>query len=118
VVAHPTDNDHTRRDEVQADLREAYERGRKDARAARRRHPVLMTLTVLAAVVGVVLLALAAVNGSFRGAGEVVDENLAMAADRAEPAVRDAAGDARRTIGDAASGVTSDDRTETADISN
>lgn len=101
MVAHPDGNDGASREELRADLREAYERGRRDARAERKRHPVLMTLTVLAAVVGVVLLALAAMNGSFSGAGRVVDKNLAVAADNAEPVVREAASDARRTINDA-----------------
>lgn len=102
MAAHLTEDDGVRRDDtVRADLREAYERGRKDARAGRKRHPVLMTFTVVAAIVGVVLLALAAINGSFGQAGRVVDQNLAVAADRAEPVVRDAADDVSRTMGGA-----------------
>ncbi len=97
------------RDE-RADLREAYQRGRDDARAARRRHPFLMTLTVLIAAVGLVVLALAAVNGSFGGAGAVMDRNLATAASKAEPAVRDAAGKAGQAVRDA----TAKDRTDPA----
>jgi hypothetical protein len=93
------------------DLREAYERGRRDARLARRRHPVTMTLMVIAALIGVIILALAAVNGSFSGAGDVVDRNLATAADRAEPMVRGAASEAGQAVRDAASS----DRTEAAD---
>ena len=103
-----SDREPAERDD-RADLREAYERGRHDARMARRRHPVLMTLTVIAAIVGVIVLALAAVNGSFSGAGDVVDRNLATAADRAEPVVRGAASDAGQAVHDAASS----DRTET-----
>lgn len=86
-----------------SDLREAYERGRRDERASRKRHPVLMTFTFIAAIVGVVLLALAAVNGSFTSAGGVVDKNLNVAANRAEPVVRDAAssaGEGLRNAGD------------------
>jgi hypothetical protein len=85
-----------------ADLREAYERGRRDAQMARKRHPVLMTLTVIAALIGVVLLVLAAVNGSFSGAGAVVDQNLATAADQAGPAVSNAASQAGQAVRDAA----------------
>ena len=59
--------------------------------------------------ISVGLMALAAINGSFGGAGKVVDQNLSVAADKAEPVVRDAASDAGRAIGDAT------DRTETAD---
>jgi len=77
-----------------ADLREAYERGRRDERAARKRHPFLMTLTIAAALVGVVMLVLAAVNGSFLRAGGVVDRQLALGAQQAAPAVREAAGNA------------------------
>ncbi|MFL5297456.1 MAG: hypothetical protein ACJ798_13830 [Phenylobacterium sp.] len=75
---------------IGADLREAYERGRRDERASRRRHPIFMTLTFAAAVVGVVLLALAAVNGSFTQAGSVVDQNLSIAAGQAQSKVADA----------------------------
>ncbi|RAK64986.1 hypothetical protein [Phenylobacterium kunshanense] len=86
------------RDHDRADLRQAYEMGRKDARRARRRHPLLMTLLFVAAAVGVVLVALAVVNGSFGDAGVVVDQNLATAADKAEPAVRDAAAEASAAV--------------------
>lgn len=99
MAAHPIENDPARREALdRADLREAYERGRRDARASRKRHPVLMTGLVVAALVGLALLALAAVNGSFGGAGQVVDQNLSVAAERAEPVVRDAASDASRAI--------------------
>jgi hypothetical protein len=87
--------------EVQADVREAYERGRRDERASRRRHPIFMTFTLVAAACGVVLLALAAVNGSFTRAGSVVDEKLAIAVSRAEPQVRDAASQAGQSLRDA-----------------
>ena len=92
-------------DLAKADLREAYERGRRDERASRRRHPVAMTLTVVAALVGVVLLALAAVNGSFSRAGGVVDENLNSAVTKAEPQVRDAAAQAGQSLRDAGQSV-------------
>ncbi|MDB5428286.1 MAG: hypothetical protein JWR47_251 [Phenylobacterium sp.] len=87
--------------EVQADVREAYERGRRDERASRRRHPIFMTFTFIAAACGVVLLALAAVNGSFTRAGGVVDENLSIAVSRAEPQVRDAASQTGQSLRDA-----------------
>lgn len=106
MVANSGEMDRDRRnDDTRADLREAYERGRRDARAGRKRHPVLMTFLMVAALVGVVLMVLAAMNGSFGGAGKVVDQNLSVAADRAEPVVRDAAGDASRAIGDATDGT-------------
>ncbi|MDB5445018.1 MAG: hypothetical protein JWQ97_335 [Phenylobacterium sp.] len=88
-----------------ADLREAYERGRRDERASRKRHPLLMTLTLAAALVGVALLALAAVHGSFAGAGGAVDQQLSVATDKAEPAVREAADNAGQSLHDAGQSV-------------
>lgn len=96
------------RDPDRSDLRDAYELGRRDARRNRRRHPVLMTFTIIAAAVGLVVLALAAINGSFSDAGTVVDQNLSVAADQAGPAVRSAASEA----GDAVRDVTAGDRTD------
>jgi len=92
-------------DLARADLRDAYERGRSDERASRRRHPVAMTLTFAAALVGVVLLALAAVNGSFTRAGGVVDQKLNTAVTTAEPQVRDAAAQAGQSLRDAGQSV-------------
>jgi hypothetical protein len=99
VVAHSRDVN----DPAALDLREAYDRGRKDERARRKRHPLLMTLTFIAAIVGVIVVALAAVNGSFGGAGKVVDQNLTVAADKAAPVVKNAADDASRTVRNATS---------------
>ena len=82
-------------------VRAAYRRGRDDERRARKRHPVLMTLTVCAALVGGAVLALAAMEGSFAGAGGKVDTGLNVAAERAEPAVREAASDAGAAISSA-----------------
>jgi hypothetical protein len=87
---------------IGADLREAYERGRRDERASRRRHPIGMTFTFLFAAVGLVLLVLAGVNGSFATAGAQVDEKLQLAANRAGPAVSQAASDAQSKVADAA----------------
>ena len=87
--------------EVQADVRAAYERGRADERASRRRHPVLMTLTFVAAICGVALIALAAANGSFSRGGQVADENLQAAVSKAEPQVRDATSQAGQSLRDA-----------------
>lgn len=96
-----TDRDAAIRRDEAADLREAYERGRTDAKKARRRHPVAMTFIIIAAAIGLIVLALAAVNGSFSGAGTVVDRNLASAANQAEPVVRGAASQAGQAVQDA-----------------
>lgn len=95
-----------------ADLREAYERGRRDERAGRKRHPFLMTLTVALALVGAVLLAMAAANGSFMRAGGVIDDQLNVAADRAAPAVSQAASQAGENLREA--GQAARNRAETA----
>lgn len=81
-----------------SDLKEAYRHGRKDERARRKRHPILMTVLFLLALAGAAFLALAVVNGSFQDAGQVADHNLSVAADRAEPAARAAAGEAAETL--------------------
>ena len=105
MVAARLDTNAAAADLDKADLREAYERGRSDERASRKRHPVSMTLTLIAALVGVVLLGLAAVNGSFTRAGGVVDQNLTTAVNRAEPEVRNAAAQAGQSLRDAGAAV-------------
>jgi hypothetical protein len=91
-----TDEPHNGSD-LTDDLREAYERGRRDERARRRRHPIGMTLTFAFALVGLVVLVLAAINGSFGRAGETIDRRLTIA----RPAVSQAAATAGEQIRDA-----------------
>jgi hypothetical protein len=71
----------------------------------------MMTLTFAAAAVGVIVLALAISNGSFRDGGASVDQRLEAAADRAEPVVRDAVTD----TGDAISAAGRDMKQKAAD---
>ena len=78
-------------------LESAYARGREDGRReerARRSHPVRSLVVGTVAVAGGAVLAVAAWYGSFGRGGEVVDQKLAVAADRAEPVVREAVGEA------------------------
>jgi uncharacterized protein YfaP (DUF2135 family) len=84
-----------------ADAQAAYERGRIDERAARRRHPVMMTVLWVLALAGAAILAVAGYEGSFSRGGQVVDRSLSIAADRAEPTVRGAAVDARQALHEA-----------------
>ena len=93
-------NDDTRATDAldKADLREAYERGRLEERSRRKRHPIGMTLTFAAAAVGVVILALALVNGSFGAAGAQVDQGLQIA----KPVASQAAANAGDQLRDAA----------------
>ena len=96
------------RDHERTDLRQAYEMGRRDARRTRKRHPVMMTILIVAAAVGLIVMALAAVNGSFGSAGTVVDQNLATAADQAAPAVANAAQNAGEAVKSATDGTAGD----------
>lgn len=75
------------------EVRDAYERGRRDERKARKHHPIMMTLTFAAALVGSVVLALAIKEGSFARSGGIVDHGLALATNRAQPVVMDATRD-------------------------
>jgi hypothetical protein len=84
-----------------ADVRDAYEHGRRDALKARKRHPAGMTFLFLAAGVGVAVLAYAAYSGSFSRGGARLDQDLAVAADKAKPMVRNAAHDAGQALKDA-----------------
>jgi hypothetical protein len=84
------------------DIDKAYDRGRRDERARKKRHPMAMSLLFVLAAVGAAMLGLAAYNGSFQGAGEAADQGLATAADQAAPIVQNAAtrtGEAARDAG-------------------
>lgn len=84
------------------ELKTAYDQGRRDERADRKRHPVVMTVLFVLAIAGASLLTLAAVNGSFSTGGEVADQQIATAAEQATPVIQDAAartGEAAREAG-------------------
>ncbi|MDO8799276.1 hypothetical protein [Phenylobacterium sp.] len=89
TISHPTPAPE------EPEVQDAYARGRRDERKARKRHPIMMTLTFAAALVGTVVLALAAKEGSFARSGGIVDHGLAVATDRAQPVMMDAARDLR-----------------------
>jgi hypothetical protein len=87
-------------------VRRAYERGRRDERAARhprrRGSPVLATFLVLAAAAGAFVVYLGISQGSFSRGGQMVDQNLANATSTASGAVHrtvDRAGDALENAG-------------------
>lgn len=83
---------------LERDLHEAYERGRRDERARRRRSPLAIGAVAVAALVGAGLLAVSAWQGSFTQGGAVVDDRIATAADTAEPKLQAAAEDARSAL--------------------
>ena len=80
------------------EVQEAYDKGRRDEKASRRSHPFLAMAGWILAAVGAVVLAVSAYNGSFSRGGQVVDQNLATAADRATPVVQDAANQAGAAV--------------------
>lgn len=85
------------------DLRESYDRGRRDEAGRHKRNWLVTLLTALLALVGALILVLAAINGSFARGGAVLDRQLSIAADNAEPAVRNAAGEVGEEIREAQS---------------
>ncbi|MDP1617085.1 hypothetical protein [Phenylobacterium sp.] len=94
------------------DLERAYERGLAEGRREERRrhsHPIRNLMIGVVVLAGGVVLGVAAWYGSFGEGGRVVDQKLAVAADRAEPALRAAADDA----GAALSGAGRDLQTNT-----
>ena len=81
-----------------ADLRDAYDRGRRDEAVRHKRNWLLTIAAALLALVGLIVLVLAAINGSFARGGTVIDRQLSIAVDQAEPAVRNAASEAAEEI--------------------
>jgi hypothetical protein len=81
---------------------DAYARGKRDAKDARKRHPMGMTFLFVAAAVGLAVTAYAVYSGSFAGGGQRLDRDLAVAADKAQPVMREAAHDAGQALKDAA----------------
>jgi len=71
-----------------AELRAAYERGRKEERARHRRSPVLELGLVAVALIGGTSLVLAAREGSFREGGALIDAGVSTAAREAVPTIR------------------------------
>lgn len=94
-------------DSALVDAREverAYEQGLAEGRLAERRrrsHPVRNLMIGLVALAGGAMLGVAAWYGSFGRGGEVVDQKLAVAADRAEPTLRAAADEAGEMLSSA-----------------
>lgn len=71
-----------------AELRAAYERGRKEERARHRRSPFLVLGLVAVALIGGTSLVLAAKEGSFRDGGALMDAGVTTAAREAVPTIK------------------------------
>lgn len=86
------------------DLRDAYDRGRADESVRHRRNWLMTILGALLALVGLIVLVLAALNGSFARGGAVIDRQLSIAVDQAEPAARNAASTVAEEVREARAG--------------
>jgi hypothetical protein len=76
---------------TRTDLEHAYDRGRRDERKRHHSHPILGLIIAAAAILGAGAVYLGFHEGSFSRAGQVVDSNLAVAADRTQVASQTAA---------------------------
>ena len=88
---------------VKAEIRSAYDQGRRDERKRRHTSPLLSMALLAVAAVGAIMLYYAAREGSFSGAGGVVDAKLTHAVAVAPAAVNSAAtqtGAALQTAGE------------------
>src|SRR5512146_1171240 len=96
------------------ELRDAYDRGRRDEASRHHRNWLWVIVEALLAVVGVIILVLAALNGSFERGGRVIDEQLSIARVEAGPTIRNAASDAGTAIQNARDNSNLSPQTNTA----
>ena len=96
--AHSGAHAHGHHGHSDAELRAAYERGRREERARHRRSPWLGLALVAAALVGGTSLVLAAVQGSFREGGAMMDAGVSTAAREAVPTLKKGAAAVQETL--------------------
>lgn len=87
------------------DLRDAYDRGRRDEAVRHKRNWLGTIIEALLALVGIIVLVLAALNGNFERGGRVIDEQLWSARTEATPAIQNAASSAANTASNAVQDV-------------
>src|SRR5688572_20523927 len=86
-----------------ADVGAAYDKGRRAGRARHTSHPFLALMVIAVALVGGIMLFLAIREGSFSGAGQVADQQLAVAQAEAPGVIANAgqkAGEVARDVGE------------------
>ncbi len=76
---------------TRADVKRAYDLGRQDERKRHHSHPILGLIIAAAAILGVGAIYLGVQEGSFSRAGQLVDQNIAVAADHGQVASQQAA---------------------------
>ena len=87
---------------TERDVRAAYDQGRREERKRHKSHPILGLLVAVVAVVGGLMLFLAAREGSFSQAGAVADRKIEQARAEGPDAIRDVALGARTQSGETA----------------
>ena len=90
--------------DLRAELREAYRRGRRDEHRRHRRSPLIVGGLLTIAAIGAVMLFFAVQQGSFSRGGQVVDAQLAHATTEVIPnavnSATDSAGTALQNAGE------------------
>ncbi|HEX8234298.1 MAG TPA: hypothetical protein VF559_13245 [Caulobacteraceae bacterium] len=87
-----------------ADVREAYKKGRHDEKARHKSHPILALIVFALAVVGGIMLFLVLREGSFSSAGKVADQQVAVAKAEGPDVARNAASQAGQAAREATDG--------------
>jgi hypothetical protein len=98
----------------EGDVKEAYDRGRREERARHRSHPFLALIVFAIAVVGGIMLFLAIREGSFSGAGQVADQQLAVAQAEAPGVIANARDNVSEAAQDVSSNIQGDNNTAAA----
>lgn len=98
----------------EGDVKDAYARGRRDERARHKSHPFLALIVIVVALVGGIMLFLAIREGSFSGAGQVADQQLAVAQAEAPGVVAAAKENVSAAAQDVSAKVNKDDNTAAA----
>jgi hypothetical protein len=90
--------------DLRAELREAYRRGRRDEHRRHRRSPLIVGGLLAIAAIGAVMLYFTIQQGSFSRGGQVVDAQLAHATNEVIPnavnSAADGAGTALKSAGE------------------
>ncbi|NBB14053.1 hypothetical protein GVN21_01635 [Caulobacter sp. SLTY] len=81
-----------------AELKAAYERGRREERARHKRSPFMALALVAVALIGGTSLALAAYKGSFSEGGALMDRGVSSAAREAVPTLKKGAAAVQDTL--------------------
>jgi hypothetical protein len=94
---------------TEGDVKDAYDRGRREERARHRSHPFIALVVFAVAIVGGIMLFLAIREGSFSGAGKVADQQLAVAQAEAPGVIANAKDNVTEAAQDVSSKVDGDD---------